>query len=148
LNTIVWVHGDALRIDSAAFRHTPGAPAIFVWDDVVIRGYGLSLKRLVFMYECLLDLPLDIYRGDVATEVRGFAQRHAADTIVTMESVAPRFHHIVTELRQTHTVLVLADAPLVEAPAGVDLGRFSRYWQKIRPLLLKEAKQVRLFDDL
>lgn len=147
MSTIIWVHGDALRHDSAAFRTYPTAPAVFVWDDVVLRGYGVSLKRLVFIYECLLDLPVEILRGDVAQQVRAFAQHHQADTVVTMESPAPRFAQIVATLRETHTVIVLADAPLVAVEGDVDLGRFSRFWQKVRPLLLNIPKQRRLFDD-
>jgi hypothetical protein len=56
MRSIVWIHADCLRRDCAAFREYPAVPALFVWDDVVLRGYGLSLKRMVFLYECLLDL--------------------------------------------------------------------------------------------
>lgn len=148
MGVIVWVHGDALRRESAAFREYPTAPALFVWDDVVLRGYGVSLKRLVFMYECLLDLPVEMVRGDVATQLVAFATRHGADTIVTMDTPAPRFAQIVATLRQTHTVLILSDPPLVAVDKPVDLGRFSRFWQNVRPLLLRESVQKKLFDDV
>jgi hypothetical protein len=68
MTAIVWIHADCLRRECAAFLQYPTAPAIFVWDDVVLRGYGLSLKRMVFLYECLLDLNVAIYRGDVAAQ--------------------------------------------------------------------------------
>ena len=89
MTVIVWIHADCLRRECAAFQQYPTAPAVFVWDDVVLRGYGLSLKRMVFLYECLLDLDVAIYRGDVAAQVRAFAVLHDAHRVVTMATVAP-----------------------------------------------------------
>lgn len=147
MRSIVWIHADCLRRDCAAFREYPTVPALFVWDDVVLRGYGLSLKRMVFLYECLLDLDVAIYRGDVATEVRAFAVLHAATTIVTMGTPAPRFATIVADLRTTHTVAVLADEPFAEVPDGVDIKRFSRFWGSIRPQVVRQPLQRGLFDE-
>ncbi len=148
MSAIVWIHADCLRRDCAAFRDYPTAPALFVWDDVVLRGYGLSLKRMVFLYECLLDLDVAIYRGDVAGQVRAFANQHGATTIVTMQTPAPRFATIVADLRTTHTVEVCSDEPFVEAPADIDIARFSRYWTKVRGDVLRQPNQRNLFDDL
>lgn len=147
MSSVVWIHADCLRRDCAAFRAYPTAPALFVWDDVVLRGYGLSLKRMVFLYECLLDLDVEIHRGDVASEVRAFAQTHGATTIITMETPAPRFATIVADLRTTHRVDVHADEPFAEVSDGVDIKRFSRFWGSIRTQVVRQPQQRGLFDD-
>jgi hypothetical protein len=135
--SVVWVHGDCLRPTNPALIHAPTAPALFVFDDELLRDYRISLKRLVFLYESLCELPITIVRGDVVTELRAFATQHHATHIVTAASVAPRFHHIVATLKQRHHVTVLAEEPFVDIPVHTDIKRFSRYWQVAR---------ARLFD--
>ena len=136
---IVWVHGDCLRLTNPALVAVPGAPAIFVWDDALLHQRRISLKRMVFMYEALLELPVSIYRGDVVAHVRMFAQQHQAMRIVTSASVAPRFRQIVTALQQTQRVDVLPEPDFVQLPAASDVRRFTRYWRVAAPQLEEMA---------
>jgi hypothetical protein len=129
MTPIVWIHGDALRPSNPALLAYPDAPAVFVWDDELLTKYGLSFKRIVFMYEALLELPVTIYRGNVTTQVSAFASAHHADTIVTSGTPAPRFAAICQQLHRTHTVEILAEPTFVDLPASTDVKRFSRYWQ-------------------
>lgn len=131
MDEIVWVHGDCLRPTNPALRKAPQAPAVFVWDDALLHQYQLSMKRIVFLYEALLELPVVIYRGDVVTQVRAFAQHHQASRIVTSASVSPRFAHFVAQLRTTHTVTIIEEPAFVTVPAHIDLRRFSRYWRVV-----------------
>jgi len=73
---ILWIHSDCLRPTNPALLAHPDAPAIFVWDDALLTQYHISLKRIVFMYEALLELPVTIYRGDVVAQITQFAQLH------------------------------------------------------------------------
>ena len=66
---IIWVHGDCLSPKNPALQTYPDAPAIWVWDDALLEEWQINLKRIVFIYECLLELPVTIRRGDVAQEV-------------------------------------------------------------------------------
>jgi hypothetical protein len=125
---IVWVHGDCLSPYGPALTTYPGAPAIWVWDDALIEEWRLSLKRIVFIYECLLDLPVVIRRGDVATEVLAFAREHDADGIATASSPSPRFRAICNRLRNELPVAVLPVEPFLTYTGHLDLRRFSRYW--------------------
>ena len=136
---IVWVHGDCLRITNPALAAYPDAPALFVWDDALLRQRRISMKRIVFMYEALLELPVAIYRGDVVAHIQAFAQQQQATRIVTSASVAPRFHHIVTQLRKQYTVNVLPEPEFVELPAHSDVRRFTRYWNAVAPQLQELA---------
>jgi deoxyribodipyrimidine photo-lyase len=135
---IVWVHGDCLSPHHPGLAAYPGAPAIFVWDEELLAALRISLKRIVFIYECLLELPVTIRRGDVAAEVLAFAGEQRADGIVTSDSPAPRFRRIRERLETVLPVRVMPLEPFVRAPQRVDLARFSRYWQAIQAEALSD----------
>jgi len=137
--TVVWVHGDMLSPQSVALQAQPGAPAIWVWDDELLAAQRISLKRIVFLYECLLELPVVIRRGDVATEVLDFARAAGARTIVTAASQSPRFAAIRRRLEQEMPVAVLHEAPFAAIPRALDLRRFSRYWRKVERSALAKS---------
>lgn len=132
-NTIVWVHGDCLSPDAPSFQAYPDAPSIWVWDEELLQSYDISLKRIVFMYEALLELPTHIRRGDVAAEVTAFAAEHKATRVATTHSPSPRFGGICRRLRDVGLqVEVHPIPPLIDYDGRLDLKRFSRYWRTAR----------------
>lgn len=137
---IIWVHGDCLNPEQEALAAYPDAPAVWVWDDALLRRRQLALKRILFIYECLLALPVTIRRGDVVRELVAFAQEREAATVVTMHSVSPGFRRICRGLRDHGLqVEVLEPEPFVELSSSPDLRRFSRYWRTVQPELQKQA---------
>ncbi|MBW4612415.1 MAG: hypothetical protein KME21_03895 [Desmonostoc vinosum HA7617-LM4] len=126
---IVWVNGDCLSPYNPSLQKYANAPAIWVWDDALIEEWQLSLKRLTFIYECLLELPVTICRGDVAKEVLAFAQEHDANLVVTTASPSPRFDDICNQIEHSLTLEVLEVEPFFEYDGYIDLKRFSRYWK-------------------
>jgi hypothetical protein len=126
---IIWVHGDCLSPKNPALQEYPNAPAIWVWDEALIEEWQLSLKRMTFIYECLLELPVTIRRGDVAKEVVAFAKEHNADLVATVESVSPRFDAICDEIERSVEVEIFEVEPFFEYEGYIDLKRFSRYWK-------------------
>jgi deoxyribodipyrimidine photo-lyase len=142
---ILWIHGAALGPANPALMTHPGRPAVFVFNTALIAGAGpmagssLSLKRLGFLYECLLELPVTLRRGDVAAEVIAFARRHSADGVVTSAAVDPHFAQLCAAIQTELPLEVLPVEPFVELgdsePGGSDLRRFSRYWRRAEPLV-------------
>ena len=63
---ILWIHEEALGATNPALQTWPDAPAVFVFDTHWIRDARISRKRLGFLYENALDLPLTLRKGDVA----------------------------------------------------------------------------------
>jgi hypothetical protein len=126
---IVWVHGDCLSPTNPALLTHPGAPAIFVFDEALIASWRLSLKRIVFMYECLLEMPVTIRKGDVVEQLTSFAEAYKARRIVTTPSPSPRFTAICAALRQKFEVEIVEGEPFLDYSGKLDLARFSRYWQ-------------------
>ncbi|MCW5316806.1 hypothetical protein GTQ43_24210 [Nostoc sp. KVJ3] len=127
--SIVWVHGDCLSPYNPALQKYPDAPAIWIWDEALIKECQLSLKRLTFIYECLLELPVVIRRGDVAQEILAFAQEHDANIVVTADSPSPRFDNICNKIKGSIPVEVLEVKPFFDYNGYIDLKRFSRYWK-------------------
>jgi len=139
--TIVWVHGDGLSPHGPALTAAPGAPAIFVWDNTLLDKWQISLKRVAFMYECLLELPVTIRKGDVADEVVKFALEHGAGRILTAESPSPRHPQICRKISNNmpsgSRLEVLYTEPFVDYEGEFDLKRFSRYWRTAKKYAFK-----------
>ena len=135
LKPVLWMHGEALGPANPALLAHPGAPAVFVFDRQLIAQAGLSLKRLGFLYECLLELPVTLRQGDVVEEVLAFACRHGADGVVTSAAVDPRFSLLRDQIAAQLPVQVLEPEPFVELPEPVELRRFTRYWRRAEPVL-------------
>ena len=127
--TVVWVHGDCLSPDNPGLKEYPTAPAIWVWDEALIEEWQLSLKRITFIYECLLELPVTIRRGDVAREIIAFAQENQADMVATTMSNSRKFDCIADEIEKSLKLEVWETEPFFEYQGDIDLKRFSRYWK-------------------
>lgn len=126
---IIWIHGDCLNPRHPGLTKYPEAPAIWVWDDALLTEWQISLKRITFIYECLLELPVVIRRGDIAKEVVNFAKEHDADLVVTSKSPSPRFHSICQQIECSLSLEVIPIEPFFEYDGYIDLKRFSRYWK-------------------
>ncbi|MFZ4815776.1 MAG: FAD-binding domain-containing protein [Phototrophicaceae bacterium] len=129
---LIWVHGDNLNPHNEALTQYPNAPAVWVWDDELLERYRLSLKRVVFITESLLETRAELRRGDVATQLTQAAQAYEADGIVTMDSPSPRFRAIVRALEASYPVQILQAPQIVTPSSALDLRRFSRYWESVR----------------
>ena len=131
---ILWIHGEALGPSNPALVAHPGRPAVFVFDTALLEGKtpaaAISLKRIGFLYECLLELPVTLRRGDVAEQVLAFAGAHGADGIVTSAATDPRFKAICCRLEPHLPLQVLEPEPFVVLEPEPNLGRFSRYWRQ------------------
>lgn len=126
MNSVAWVHDDALR-------HWWGqTPALYVFDDEKLRLENWSLKRIGFLYECLLELPLEIRRGDPVTEMLEFQEANQADAVITMDSPDPRLREQMHRL----AAQIVPQRQFVALTGKLDLKRFSRFWAKAERLLL------------
>ncbi|BAU05157.1 hypothetical protein CEN41_17255 [Fischerella thermalis CCMEE 5330] len=126
---VIWVHGDCLSPHNPALQEYPDAPAIWVWDDALLEEWQLSLKRIAFIYECLLELPVIIRRGDVAEEILAFAKENNATKVATVESPSPRFESICQQIERSIDLEIFELEPFFDYDGYIDLKRFSRYWK-------------------
>ncbi|MDK2408230.1 hypothetical protein QHH11_18485 [Aphanizomenon sp. PH219] len=126
---VIWINGDCLSPHNPALQEYPQAPALWVWDDALIAQWQISLKRLTFIYECLLELPVEIRRGNIAEQVLAFAKEHNTNLVITTDSPSPRFDDICDQIEKSVKLEVLAGEPFFEYDGYIDLKRFSRYWK-------------------
>ncbi len=141
--TILWIHADHLSPYHPIWKIAPDAPAIFVWDEALLHDWRISLKRIAFIYECLLELPVTIRRGTVATEVVAFCNEHAATRILTPASPSPRHQHICDTIRQQLPDVqldIVPETPFIAYTDKTDLKRFYRFWSVVRDSALYPKK--------
>ncbi len=124
MNKLFWMHADCLCAP-------PSNDAVFVFDDEQLKAAGWGLKRLMFVYECLLELPVEIRRGPtVQTLLETGAE------LVTVDSPDPWIREQIRQLQLQTTVQVLPPPVFVDLKEPVDLKRFARYWKRAEPKLL------------
>lgn len=136
MSPLIWVHADCLHRNSPCYQRYPQAPSIFVFDGAELIRNEWSLKRIGFIYECLLDLPVVIRRGDPLDELPRFAREAGASRIATVATLDPHLRRQIAALHQQIPVEELEPPPFVQIKGNPDLKRFSRYWQKVESQLL------------
>ena len=136
--TLVWVHDDGLDPSGPALVAHPDAPALFVFDEAFLRESGASFKQVVFLYECLLEMPrVRILRGDLVESILAVARETGSDRVATTDSASPRIASLCERLRDGGLEVEVLQRPLfVDLDAGedekLDLKRFSRYWKAVK----------------
>lgn len=70
----VWLTAESLGDNDPALASNPDLPAIFVFDEPLLRRLELSAKRLAFLAECLADLAerrtVEVHCGDPVEVLR------------------------------------------------------------------------------
>ena len=128
-DSIIWLHEDALRITHPVFKTAPAnARIIHIWDDTYLQTAGYSLKRLVFIYETLCALPVEIIRGDMA-EVLGSDD---FSDIYVPSSINPTVQKIVKTVSCKKKVTMVAEESFVRITKAKDFTRFFQYWGKAK----------------
>ena len=125
---IIWLHEDALRADHPLFAEAGDVPAYFIWDDAYMAEMGYGLKRRVFIYETLLELPVEIYAGPMVETLQRLAPGH----IVTGKTPNPVLKNMMDELRAGLKVTTVSDTAFVQIDAQPELKRFFKYWNKAK----------------
>ena len=129
---LLWIHTDSLNPESPMLNAYPESPAIFVWDAEWITESRITLKRLVFLAECLREMPgtLQLCVGDPATELLAAAKRSGADFILAQRTPDPRLQRAARAVQRLLPIVWYDPPPFVHETRPLDLKRFSRYWQR------------------
>jgi deoxyribodipyrimidine photo-lyase len=129
---LVWLTLDsASAIGPAAAAH-PAAPRIFVVDADWLAAERPALKRLVFLWECLADVPgVEIHVGDPRGILPARAAACGCDGIAVADTPCPRVRAAAAAIARTLPVAVHEWPAFCDRRRVNDLGRFSRFWQKV-----------------
>ena len=125
---LLLVHDKALRFGLDACEVSERFKAIHIWDDEYYRAQRYSLKRLVFIYETLLDLPLEIIHGKTLDilSVENF------DDIVIPYSGDQALKNLFSKIEKIKTVHYLFETSFVNLDRTVEFKRFFKYWNQAK----------------
>ena len=142
---LAWLTIDSAAATSPAMLAHPQAPRLFVIDPQWIAEERPSLNRLIFLFDCLADVPdVEVHLGDPCEILPARARVHGCDGLVLAETPCPRVHRVAAAVQATAAgngtplpVTVLPWPPFCDRSGVRDLGRFSRYWQKVGDSAMK-----------
>ena len=139
---LVWLTLDSVAATSPAAVAHPSAPRLFVIDTDWLAAERPSLNRLVFLFECLGDIPgIEVVAGDLRESVAARALAHGCDGVVLAETPCPRIRRAVAAVATGLSVAMLPWPRFCRRDGVRDLGRFSRYWQKVGPSAMKPTAE-------
>jgi len=122
---LIWLHEEALRTTHPVFLSAPaGSRSIFIWDDGYFQKLDYSFKRLVFIYESLCELPVDIVHGDIISVIKEIAPSQ----LYVPASNKPHLLSMMNNLKSIANLHIIQDDDFVTIPTTTDLRRFFKYW--------------------
>jgi len=123
----VWITAESLGDSDPALRAQPRLPAMFVFDEGLLRRLTLSGKRLVFLSEALADLstrrPIEVHLGAPAKVLAG---RQLATTFAPVPGWRRLSSQLEAELVDVHPW------PWLRPPGSGPVGSFSA-WRNASP---------------
>lgn len=133
MSAVIWIHFDAISRDHPVFDAAPeDARPLYIWDADDLARREWSLKRCVFVLECLQDMQADIVCG---TPVKALDDLGATQ-IFTATTPDLALKQAIADLGDR---VQLVDPPIFAAvPNGADMGRFFRYWNSAKRSALRK----------
>jgi hypothetical protein len=124
---IIWVHDKALNHSSLQALGA-NTRAIFIWDDEYFQNRLYSLKRLVFIYETLCQMPVEIIKGDTLKVIRFLAP----DKVKTWFTADTKIKKITQLLAKNYKVEVIKPQPFAQILESYEFKRFFKYWNEAK----------------
>ena len=133
--SLIWVHEDALSQSHPVFSAAGDEHvALFVWDNEYFQSQNYTVKRLLFIYECLLEMDVQIIKGNTAEVLSDFCEGQ----IYTAYTPNPYFLDIIEKLRTSSSrVTMIEGEPFSQIDSDVPMGRFFQFWNKGRKFIMK-----------
>jgi len=129
---LVWLTLDSASPTGPAATDWPDAPRLFVIDRHWLAAERPTLKRLAFLCECLADVPgVEIRVGDPAAIVPARAAALGCDSVAVADTPCPLVRRAAAAIAATLPLVVAAGPSFCDRSRVDDLGRFSRYWQRV-----------------
>ena len=145
---LVWLTLDSAAATSPAVLAYPEAPRLFVIDPEWMAAERPSLNRLLFLFACLADVPrVEVLLGDPREILPARAASHGCDGLVLTETPCPQIRRAATAIQAGEAgterplpVTFLSWPRFCDRSGVSDLGRFSRYWQKVQTSAMKPTQ--------
>ena len=125
---LLLIHEKALRFGLGLCNASESFRPIHIWDDEYYRTQRYSLKRLVFIYETLLELPLEIIHGNTLD----ILNEQNLDHIVIPYSGDQVLKNLFSEIETIKTVHYLFETCFANLDRTVEFKRFFKYWNQAK----------------
>lgn len=105
---------------------------LFIFDDSYLEQEQYSLKRIVFIYECLQDIECSIFKGsiiDILTSKK-------PEKVFISYSPNPYFKNITEEIKALCDTEIVAHKDVISTKTDKRFTRFFPYWKHIKNQLL------------
>ena len=128
-DTVIWLHEKALGLTHPVMQDAhKAAKIIHIWDDGYYRAQGYSLKRLVFIYETLCALKIDIIHGDSLAVFRALSPQKIIVPYTVASGITTLYHQLAGEF----DCRLIKDVPFAQIAPEDKFRRFFKYWQKAK----------------
>jgi len=125
--SLILLHEESLRITHPVFNVAPmGSRVIYVWDDAYFQRTEYTLKRLIFIYETLSEMGIDILYGDTL----GILQEIKPKKVYMPYSNNPLILKIIDSIREVLSLEIVEDTRFIDLH-NMEFKRFFQYWNKI-----------------
>ena len=123
---IIWLHEKALSNDHPVFKDPyQSTRTIYIWDNGYLKKRNYSLKKLVFLYETLCSLPVEIIEGDTLEVLKSFE----VELILIPQTPDSYIKAIVQQLSLSKATLEVPETTFSSFATGKKMGRFFKYWK-------------------
>lgn len=127
--TIIWLHDKALNTEYFKLEEIDeNHKLIFIWDDEYFKERQYALKRLIFIYECLCELPLEILHGKTIETL----QKLNPDKIIIPHTADTVIKAFIDDISKAFRVTVVKPPEFASIPKGHSFTRFFKYWNKAK----------------
>ena len=131
---LFYIHDKALGSDCSIFSRTNSeTKAVFIWDDYYFKQRGYSLKRLVFIYETLCSMPVDIIYGTTVDAINMLAPKK----IITSFTADLPIQKIFKDISKQFELEFVYQPSFSQIDDSFEFKRFFKYWNKARKSALR-----------
>ena len=131
---LFYIHDKALGSNCSIFSRTNSkTKAVFIWDDYYFKQRGYSLKRLVFIYETLCSMPVDIIYGTTGDVINMLAPKK----IITSFTADLPIQKIFKDISKQFELEFVYQPSFSQIDDSFEFKRFFKYWNKARKSALR-----------
>ncbi len=143
--TIFWVHDQAMNSKQCELEISDNeTQAVFIWDNSYFYDRSYSLKRLIFIYETLCQLPVEIIEGDTLSVIQAWMPLK----IKTFYTVDSKLNLIIQQLSKSYQVEIIKPVFLAQIDSDRQFKRFFNYWNSAqKTAFLKNGGSNMVLDE-
>ena len=122
---LIWLHEKSLKYKSF-WQDKLGEDyeSIHIWDNDYYKKRNYSFQRLVFIYETLCDLEIDIVSGNIITTLQSIN----INKLIIPLSIDTEITKICNLLVKEIDIKFIHDDKFVDIKEGTKFNKFFKYW--------------------